>query len=140
MCGAPKPKKTILVAPQAIVTRHSTEVLAIEDRAIASALRLIREHGGRGIRVEAIARQVGLSRSVLQRRFRAALKRSVHQEILNARIKRAQTLLTETDLSLTEVAERAGFRHQEYLGAVFKARVGSTPAQFRVRGRTAATA
>ena len=70
---------------------------------------------------------------MFQRRFRAALKRSVHQEILNARLKRAQELLAETDLALAEIAERTGFKHQEYLGAVFKARLGSTPAQFRRR-------
>ena len=127
------PKSPILVEPQAVVTRKSSDVLAIEDRSISTALRLIREAAGQGIRVEALARQVGLSRSVFQRRFRAALKRSVHQEILNARLKRAQELLAETDLALAEIAERTGFKHQEYLGAVFKARLGSTPAQFRRR-------
>jgi transcriptional regulator GlxA family with amidase domain len=38
-------------------------------------------------------------------------------------------LLTKTNLSLAMVAERAGFKHQEYLGAVFRARLGRTPAQ-----------
>lgn len=127
------PKAPILVAPQAVITRQSSDVLAIEDRPIAAALRLIRESAGQGIRVESLARQVGLSRSVFQRRFRAVLKRSVHQEILNARLKRAQALLAETDLSLAEIAERTGFKHQEYLGAVFKGRVGTTPALFRRR-------
>ena len=40
--------------------------------------------------MDAIARQVGLSRSVLQRRFRALLKRSVHQQILITKIKHAE--------------------------------------------------
>lgn len=133
MNHSPHPKSPILVEPQAVITRQSSDVLAIEDRPIATALRLIRESAGQGIRVESLARQVGLSRSVFQRRFRAALKRSVHQEILNARLKRAQELLTETDLALAEIAERTGFKHQEYLGAVFKSRLGSTPAQFRRR-------
>lgn len=133
MGGAAKPRKAILVAPQAIVTRQSSEVLAIEDRSVAAALRVIREHEGRGISVESLARQAGLSRSVFQRRFRNALRRSVHQEIIDARVRRAQSLLAETDLPLAEVAERAGFKHQEYLGAVLKARVGFSPAQFRKR-------
>lgn len=133
MNRGPNLKSPILVEPQAVVTRQSSDVLAIEDRQIATALRLIREAAGQGTRVEALARQVGLSRSVFQRRFRAALKRSVHQEILNARLKRARELLAETDLALAEIAERTGFKHQEYLGAVFKARLGSTPAQFRRR-------
>lgn len=131
MAGKKAPVQPILVAPQCVVTRLSTEVLAIEDRQLATALRLIREHACGGLRVDALARQVGLSRSVLQRRFRSALKRSLHQEMLGARLKRACELLTETDLALVEIAERAGFKHQEYMGAVFKTRLKKTPAQYR---------
>lgn len=129
--GAARPKKPVLAAPQQVVTRLSSDVLAIEDPTMVSALRLIRDHAHEGLHVDAIARQVGLSRSVLQRRFRAQLKRSVHQEILAAKIKRARELLIKTDLSLAEVAERAGFKHQEYMGAVFRARLKRTPNQVR---------
>jgi LacI family transcriptional regulator len=129
--GCSPPKKPVLVQPQQVIVRLSTDVLAVTDPTIASALRLIREQAHAGLQVDAIAAHVGLSRSVLQRRFRALLKRSVHQEILAARIKRARELLIKTDLPLATVAERAGFKHQEYMGAVFRARVGKTPAQVR---------
>lgn len=121
----------VLVKPHQAITRLSTDVLAVGDPAIASALRLIREQAHSSVRVDAIAHQVGLSRSVLQRRFREKIRRSVHQELLTTRIKRARELLVETDLSLAVVAERAGFKHQEYMGAVFRARVNKTPAQVR---------
>jgi LacI family transcriptional regulator len=98
-------------------------------------LRLIRDQAATGVRIDGIAREVGLSRSVLQRRFRAILHRSVHQEILNVRIKHARELLATTEISLAAVAERAGFKHQEYLGAVFRARIGKTPAQVREDAR-----
>jgi len=42
-----------------------------------------------------------------------------------------EQLLAETDLPLIEVAERSGFKYQEYLGATFKAHIGQTPAQYR---------
>jgi LacI family transcriptional regulator len=131
MHGQKRPRHPILIRPRSIATRLSSDVLAIADRKIATVLRLIREQACNGIRVDALARQVGLSRSVLQRRFRAALKRSLHQAILNVRLKRACELLTESDLSLADVAERAGFKHQEYLGAVFKRRLQTTPWEFR---------
>ena len=131
LAGQARPNRPILIQPQGVVTRGSTDVLAIEDRKIALVLRLIREHACNGIGVEALARQAGLSRSVLQRRFRALLQRTVHQEILNVRIKRACELLAQTDLPLVEIAERTGFKHQEYMGAVFKARLRRTPAQYR---------
>ena len=130
-----RPSAPLLIAPRGVVTRRSTEVLAIEDRQIATVLRLIREHACEGIRVDTLAQQAGLSRSVLQRRFRTTLQRTVHQEILNVRLKRARELLSETDLPLAEIAERAGFKHQEYMGAIFKARLDRTPAQYRKKAR-----
>ena len=39
------------------------------------------------------------------------------------------------DLPLIEVAERSGFKHQEYLGAISKAKTGTTPAQYRREAR-----
>ena len=133
--GQAAPKKPLLIEPRGIIARPSTDMLAVGDPVMASALRLIRDNAASGLKVTAIARHVGLSRSVLQRRFRTILKRSVHQEILSARIKRARDLLVRTDLPLAQIAERAGFKHQEYMGAVFRARVGQTPAQLRAAAR-----
>jgi len=133
--GAVPSRKTLLIEPRKIIARPSTDVLAVPDPSIAAALRLIREQAHTGLKVDAVARHVGLSRSVLQRRFRALLKHSVHQEILAARIKRARDLLVATELPLVQIAERAGFKHQEYMGAVFRARVGQTPAQLRASAR-----
>lgn len=133
--GGTPPRKPLQLQPIETVTRLSTDVLAVADARVARALRLIREQAPAGVRVDAIARQVGLSRSVLQRRFRALLHRSMHQEILNTRIRHARDLLATTDIPLAAVAEQAGFRHQEYLGAVFRARVGKTPAQVRAEAR-----
>jgi LacI family transcriptional regulator len=132
--GVVSPRKPLLIAPEQVITRLSTQMLAVSDPAIVSALQIIREHAHEGVHVDEIARHAGLSRSVLQRRFRSALKRSVHQEILAVRIKRARELLIKTTLPLAIVAERAGFKHQEYMGAVFKARLGKTPAKVRRLG------
>jgi LacI family transcriptional regulator len=133
--GGTPPRKPLVVQPLQTITRLSSDVLAVTDASIGMALRLIRDQAAAGVLVDDIARQVGLSRSVLQRRFRALLNRSIHQEILSVRIKHARELLAKTDLSLAAVAARAGFRHQEYLGAVFRARIGKTPAQVRQETR-----
>jgi LacI family transcriptional regulator len=131
MKGGRPPKSPVLIAPGGVKTRQSTDVLAIADRNVARALRLIRERGCLGVGVDEVSAAAGLSRSVLQRRFRKILGKTVHQEILDIRLKRARALLTETDMPLIEVAEQAGFTHQEYLGVVFRTRFGMTPAQFR---------
>ena len=131
MRSGPNARMRVFVEPRQVVTRGSTDVVAVDDASVATALRIIREHAHQGIRVDAIAQAVGVSRSVLQRRFRALLKRSLHQELLATRIRHARELLLYTALPLAAVAERAGFKHQEYMGAVFRDRLGRTPAQVR---------
>jgi LacI family transcriptional regulator len=106
----------------------------VDDPDIDQALRFIREHACDGIRVEQVAEQAGVSRSTLKRRFQTALGRSVHEELLAVRLRRAQELLRQTALPLETIAEQAGFRHPEYMGAVFRAKLGRTPAEVR-RGR-----
>jgi LacI family transcriptional regulator len=87
------------------------------------------------IAVEDVVRRVPVCRSLLQRRFKLALNRTVHDEILRVRLNRAKELLRETDMPLPAIAEKAGFRHQEYMGAIFKAHLGVTPARFRRTAR-----
>jgi len=133
--GGSASRKPLHVQPLETVTRQSSDTLAVADSRVGMALRLIRENAPSGMRIDDIAREVGLSRSVLQRRFRATQHCSIHQEILNVRIRHARELLATTEISLAAVAEQAGFKHQEYLGAVFRARVGKTPAQVREDAR-----
>lgn len=133
MRGEDAPAEPSRVPPRAVVTRRSTDVLALEDRDVAAAVRLIREHACNpdGLTIDEIAAQVAMSRSVLQRRFKAATGRTLHDEILRVRLGRAKELLSETDLSIATIAERLGFRHQEYMGDVFRKRLGVTPAHYR---------
>ncbi len=137
MNGRPPRGRPRWIEPEGVTTRLSTEVLAIADHQVAQALRLIREHATVGIDVDTIARQVGLSRSVLQRRFRQHLDHTVHDEILAARTRRACQLLAETDLPIAEIALRCGFNHQEYLGHVLRARLQTTPLRYRKQHRRA---
>jgi LacI family transcriptional regulator len=67
----------------------------------------------------------------LERRFRAALDHSPHDEILRARLKRVKTLLKETDWTLARIAEASGFDHPEYMMVQFKRETGQTPSQWR---------
>lgn len=139
MRGGPAPTEPTLIPPRHVVTRRSTDILAIEDSNVAKALKVIRDHGCEDINVDQIVRHSGLSRSVLQRRFRQVLGTTIHGEILNSRLKHACHLLAETDMSLMEIAERSGFKHQEYMGAVFKSKLGKTPGQFRKQNQLGAS-
>ena len=123
------------IPPLGVITRHSTDVLALADRDVASAMHLIRQRACEGLTVEDVCDEVAMSRSTLQRRFRTAIGSTVHDEIVRVRLRRAQELLAETNMPIAVIAERTGFKHQEYLGVVFKANIGRTPADYRRRSQ-----
>ncbi|MEQ9409574.1 MAG: XylR family transcriptional regulator [Fuerstiella sp.] len=124
-----------LITPLGVETRQSTDVLAIDDPDIVSALQYIRQNAFSGINVHDVLRHVPLSRRVLESRFQQLLGRTPHAEILRLRIDRVKQLLVETDLSLAEIAGSAGFRHTEYLSVAFKRSEGETARDFRKRQR-----
>ena len=78
-----------------------------------------------------VVNQVPLSRSVLERRFRKVVGRSINSEIVRLRINRAVEWLTETNMELKVTAQRAGFGTQSYMNAVFQEKVGRTPGAIR---------
>jgi LacI family transcriptional regulator len=131
MAGQPPPKEPIYIPPVGIVARQSTDVLAVADSVVAQALHFIREYACDGINTEDILQHVPVSRSTLQRRFRAILGRTVHDEILRIRLRRVCELLARSDLPIDVVSDKAGFTHRQYLGAVFKQKMGMTLAEYR---------
>lgn len=133
MRGEAIEQRESLVPPKGIVTRQSTEVTAIDDADVAAALHFIRRHSCAGIGVEDVMDEVNVSRSVLQRRFRHLLGRSIHDVITGSRIDRVKELLAESDLAVPDIAERTGFKHSEYLSTVFKQKTGETITQYRKR-------
>jgi LacI family transcriptional regulator len=126
-----------LIDPTGIVARRSTEVLAIEDRQIAAAVRFIRERACENIDVGDILRVVPLSRSTLEWRYEKILGHSPKQDILRFRLNRAKQLLVESNMTLDAIAEKVGLEHTEYLGRIFKRKFGLTPAKFRAASRAA---
>lgn len=113
--------------------RLSSELIAINDPALLKALNYIREHACAGTSLDAIATVSGLSRSVLQRRFRQKLKRTVGEVILNEKLRTAREMLSGTELPISLVAERSGFNCQEYMNHIFKKHLHTTPRKYRLR-------
>jgi len=136
MAGQPAPALSLFIPPLGIATRRSTEVLAIDDRHVAAAIRFIREHACEGIGVPDILGVIPLSRSVLERRFATLVGRAPKAEILRVQMQRAKELLAATDFPLNVIAEKAGFKHPEYLSAIFKKKTGVTPGRYRASAAT----
>ena len=130
--GKAPPKKPIYVAPLGIVKRPSTDVLTIQDKVTAEAIRFIRDNACNGIRVEDVLKRLPLvSHSSLERQFNKLLGRTPKAEIIRVQLDRVKELLTQSDFTLKEIAAKAGFRYHEYMSALFKEKVGQSPGHFR---------
>jgi len=82
-----------------------------------------------------VVRQGALSRRALELRFRAAMGRSIHEEIQRTRLERARRLLRETDLPISTLAVSCGFAGPGYLTRVFVQKFGQAPSAYRSQMR-----
>jgi len=131
------PKRPTFIPPNGVVTRRSTETLAMENDDLVQAVAYIRDHATEPIRVEDVTRAVVISRRQLERYFQETLGRTPAAEIRRVRLERAKELLTRSDLSIAEVAQASGFGTAEYLATLLKTTTGLTPLKYRsrIRGR-----
>jgi LacI family transcriptional regulator len=123
------------IEPVGVAERHSTDILAIDDKNVAAALSFIRENACRGITVEQVLKPAFVSRSQLEKKFRRSLGRSPQTEIRRVQIAKIRQLLIETDFPLKKIAELSGFEYVEYMCVVFKRLVGESPGSFRKKNQ-----
>ncbi len=137
MQGGGDPNSSIYIPPSDVITRQSTDTLAISDRSLIQALTFIRENSEKPIQVRETASQAGVSRRVLERRFKEVLGSSPAEHIRRSHLDRAKRLLAETNLAMPEVAEAAGFGSPAYMSFVFRKELGTTPLRYRREARGA---
>jgi LacI family transcriptional regulator len=129
--GQDVPTDPVLVAPERIEERRSTEILLMQDELVAKAIRFIQENAGEPIVVSDIVDVLHCNRRVLEIRFRDKTGRTLHEEIRRARIQRACKLLRETDMLIEALAEACGYSSRERFNASFRREMGKTPSVYR---------
>lgn len=140
MAGEPASPEPVLIPPLGVVSRMSTNILAVPDARIARALRYIWEHFHQPIGANLVAEAAGLNRRTLERGFREHLHRSVWQEITRVRVEHARYLLAETQLKSHEIAHACGFTGIVSFSKVFLRLTGHRPSAFRkLKGNATAT-
>jgi LacI family transcriptional regulator len=130
-------KPPLLLPPRQVVTRRSSDILAVDDPYVAEALGVIRRRSGRATSVDDVVDLVPLSRRSLERRFRNCLGRGVWEEIRRVQVERAKELLAGTELPMSAVAAAAGFSESKQLSVVFRQETRMTPTAFRRQTRPA---
>jgi LacI family transcriptional regulator len=135
MAGRRSTVTDLRIEPIGVVTRHSSDMLAIDDKNVAAALSFIREHACQGITVDLVVRHAYASRSQLEKKFRRYFGRSPQAEIRRVQLARIKQLLLETDFPLKKIAELTGFEHIEYMCVVFKRLTGKSPGEYRKKNQ-----
>jgi LacI family transcriptional regulator len=127
--------KTILVNPTHVVTRQSTNVLAIEDDDVKEALRFVRQNAKNMIQVDDVLKEVAMSRRGLGQKFKRIVGRTIHKEIVRVRVEHIANLLLETSFTISKIARQLGFSSCDHMSRYFKGQTGITPVEYRRRNR-----
>jgi AraC-like DNA-binding protein len=104
------------------------KLIAWQVRRIA---RFIEEHLNEPIRLDALGKVVGLSRSHFARRFKLSFGEPPHAYLIRRRVEHACHLLLVSDLALAEIARASGFADQAHFTRSFRQRTGRSPGLWR---------
>lgn len=123
--------KIVLVAPEGVAQRQSTDFKALKDPYVIQAMHFIRQNACRGIKVEQVLDYVGISRSNLENRFVSECGHSIHSEIHNEKLSRACKMLQHSDTQTADIAAVCGYPSLQYMYAVFRKHFDQTPKEYR---------
>ena len=116
-----------------VLCRPEFQWLGDVPPAVVQVLQHIEKHYDAPLYLPRLARMTGLSTESLARTFKRYQGMTLGQFILKVRVREAAHRLTQTDMSLDEIAEKSGFPNRAYLSRVFKRVTGESPAEFRRR-------
>lgn len=105
------------------------------DPRIEQAAALIRDQLARPWTLQALAREVGMSRTSFTTNFRAATGESPMRHLARVRLTRAAGYLLADDLSIDAIAKRTGYASNASLSKAFRREYGSSPGAYRASAR-----
>jgi LacI family transcriptional regulator len=136
MDGEPPPEEPILIPPQSLIVRESTDFFAVDDKLISAALAFIAANSHLPIGPEEVAAAVATSRRTLERHFIKHMERPIAAEIRRGRIERAKRELAQSERSIDDIARNCGFGRALQLYKVFVRELGITPSEYRRKTHT----
>ena len=144
-CQGRPPRKFFADAVVTVLTAHLLRNYGSDPSPVTAAPgslgpareRRVREHIERSLdgdlSIHALAQVVGMNAQYFANAFRLTTGFTPHRYVSHRRIGRAQQLLVDTKLSLTEIAYQCGFKSQSQFTTLFRQFTGMTPGRFRVR-------
>jgi AraC-like DNA-binding protein len=103
----------------------------VSDPLVQGALHYFQEHACDPMSIKETALRLGLSPVQFTRRFQTAAGTTPIRYVTSLRLKKAQTLLLETNYTLDNIAEKCGYLNGFYFSRVFSAQKHMSPSQYR---------
>ena len=114
-----------------LVVRGSSAPIAPAASLVERALALVAQQALSGISASDVARRLGVSRRLMDMRFRQLGLPSVAEELTSRRLEKAKRLLAETHLPLERIAALSGFANPDSMRNLFRRRLGISMRAFR---------
>ncbi len=117
--------------PLDVIVRSSTTHLPPARLLVDRAMRIIEDHGPKGIRVTDVARKLGVSTSLLKLRFHQSRNCSLRDTLITTRLDEVTRLLKTSDYPVGQIAKMCGFSSPVVLNHLFKKKFGTSPSRWR---------
>jgi AraC family carnitine catabolism transcriptional activator len=102
---------------------------------LKQAIKLMEEHLEEALSIPLICKRIKLSQRQLDRLFARFVRKSPVLYYRDIRLDRARSLVTQTDMRLSEIAVASGFSSQAHFSRAYRERFGLAPRTDRVEGR-----
>ena len=132
MQGAPTPVDVLLLDPDRVVARKSTDRQYCSDALVQKAVDLVRENLSQQINIADVAERLGVSKRTLELHFQQSVNNSPHEFFTRLRVQHAQSLLQlPQKRTVEQLARECGFGTPATVYAAFQRHLRDTPAGFR---------
>lgn len=115
-------------------------IKAMADKCLSKALSAIHSQPEHKWRVEDLAEIAGMSRSNFAKKFQSEIGRTPIDYLRDWRLMRARRMLTSTEFSIEDIAEKCGYDSVPSFSKLFKNRFNIGPSGYRKKGNLTAFA
>ena len=133
MNGMSRPAERIVVPPLGIVRRASTMRTKAFDKKVNDAMEQIRLHACEGLEPKDVAAPFGLSRRMVELRFKAAIGKTIGEAIIDQRLSAACNYLKEGRASIFAISNFCGWKSDKAFRKAFTSRFGVSPRAWQRR-------
>ncbi len=113
-----------------VISRESTDLVAVRDETIRAAIQFIYTHARNAIQVRDVAEAAGVSEWLLAKKFRGQMGHSINTLIKRIRIELIKNMI-EADTPIAKIAELTNFSDVHHISRYFRRETGLSPTEYK---------